>query len=92
MDNAKDLAIYRKVMPLYFPRNQAEANEAEAVLPPNTGNEFGEIILEERTIRVNGALQEAGLPSEKQRACVLHLRACVRTCVRAAAGGAGCTG
>ena len=67
VDNSKDYAIYEKVMPLYLPRSQDEAATAEETLPKNTGNEFGELILEERTIRVGGALGTAGLPSEKQR-------------------------
>ena len=71
VDNQQDYRIYQKVMPLYLPRNRAEELAAEKLLPKNTGNEFGEIILEERTIRVGGGLNEAGLPSEKQRTSAL---------------------
>lgn len=52
---------------MYFPRNKGETIYAEDHLPKNTGNQYGEIIIKERTIRVAGGLNDAGLPSEKQR-------------------------
>jgi hypothetical protein len=51
-DGAVDYSVYRRLMPLYFPRNDAEARLAETLLPSDTGNEFGETIIEERKIRI----------------------------------------
>lgn len=45
--------IYRKVLPLYFPRNEAEEQFCIDELPENIGNEMGEPVIEEREIRIS---------------------------------------
>ena len=52
MESSEDLAIYQELLPLYFPRDDAEAEAAEKLLPAYTGNEWGETVIEERKIRV----------------------------------------
>lgn len=51
VENA-DEAIYRKVMPLYFPRNKEEEEFALNELPDDIGNETGEPVIAERQIRI----------------------------------------
>ncbi|XP_028414953.1 protein GDAP2 homolog [Dendronephthya gigantea] len=45
--------IYRKVMALYFPRNEAEEQFCIGELPENIGNEMGEPVIQEREIRIS---------------------------------------
>jgi len=52
MDTDDDLSLYSKVLPLYFPRNTIEQERARDLLPEDTGNEFGETVIEERKIRI----------------------------------------
>ncbi|XP_065907079.1 protein GDAP2 homolog [Dysidea avara] len=47
-----DHRIYSDLLPLYFPRNQKEAEFACVALPSDVGNEFGEPVIEERQIRI----------------------------------------
>ncbi|KAJ7321783.1 Ganglioside-induced differentiation-associated protein 2 [Desmophyllum pertusum] len=51
VENA-DEAIYKKVMPLYFPRNKQEEDFVLNELPGDIGNENGEPIIAERQIRI----------------------------------------
>ena len=39
-------------LPYYFPRNGNELKASHKQLPSNLGNEWGELILNERTIRI----------------------------------------
>ena len=55
VETESDLELYGRIFKLYFPRNEAELQAAAAVLPEDCGNEWGETVIEERTIRV-GAL------------------------------------
>ena len=54
VNNAADLRIYERTLPLYLPRSATEerAAAAEGGLPANVGNEFGETVIEDRKIRV----------------------------------------
>ena len=68
MESSEDLAIYRELLPLYFPRDDAEAEAAEKLLPAYTGNEWGETVIEERKIRVReGGGAKAGEPRRGSR-------------------------
>lgn len=51
VENA-DEAIYRKVMPFYFPRNRQEEEFLVNELPDDIGNENGEPVIPERQIRI----------------------------------------
>jgi len=44
---------YLKQMPLYFPRSGKEAAESEKKLPADVGNEWGELVVAARTIRIS---------------------------------------
>ncbi|CAE7266783.1 Ganglioside-induced differentiation-associated protein 2 [Symbiodinium microadriaticum] len=48
-----ELELYESLLPLYFPRNEFEARHAAAVLPDSCWNEWGEVSMEERRIRVS---------------------------------------
>eukprot|EP00051_Salpingoeca_urceolata_P028000 m.484404 g.484404 ORF g.484404 m.484404 type:complete len:511 (+) comp23341_c0_seq1:278-1810(+) len=48
----EDEQVYKKLMPLYFPRSEAEAVAAVDQLPKDIGNEDGEPVVEERQIRI----------------------------------------
>ncbi|GFR86506.1 GDAP2-like protein [Elysia marginata] len=50
--NEENLDSYRGVLPLYFPRNSAEEEEAIKHLPKDIGNEEGEPVIKERQIRI----------------------------------------
>lgn len=43
---------YNKVMPFYFPRSAEEEAYAAKALPAALGNEYGEPVIAERTIRI----------------------------------------
>ena len=45
-------SYYSKVMPLYFPRSAEEEAYAAKALPATLGNEYGEPVIAERTIRI----------------------------------------
>jgi len=60
-----DDEIYQRLMPLYFPRSLAEERAAISVLPKHTGNEHGEMDLEERTIRVGAFPGSSDMPEER---------------------------
>ncbi|XP_005090009.1 protein GDAP2 homolog isoform X2 [Aplysia californica] len=48
----ENLEVYRKILPLYFPRNSSEEDEALDHLPSDIGNEDGEPVIKERQIRI----------------------------------------
>jgi len=52
LDN-HDTIEYMKQMRLYFPRSNEEAVEAEKSLPKDVGNEWGEMVVESRSIRIS---------------------------------------
>ncbi|XP_047149925.1 protein GDAP2 homolog isoform X2 [Vigna umbellata] len=47
-----DTEIYKRLLPLYFPRDKHEEQVALTKLPADVGDENGEIIMEERKIRI----------------------------------------
>jgi len=47
--------VYHDIVPLYFPRSRGEELHAMATLPSDVGNEFGETVIQERSIRLNSA-------------------------------------
>mmetsp|Transcript_28393 Transcript_28393/g.54084 ORF Transcript_28393/g.54084 Transcript_28393/m.54084 type:complete len:554 (+) Transcript_28393:173-1834(+) len=49
----EDYPIFLKCMPLYFPRTKQDEESAKTLLPENTGNDSGEVVLEERDIRIS---------------------------------------
>ncbi|XP_078698395.1 protein GDAP2 homolog isoform X3 [Branchiostoma floridae x Branchiostoma belcheri] len=49
-DNDED--IYRRIMPLYFPRTKAEEQAVLEEIPADIGNEEGEPFIQERQIRI----------------------------------------
>lgn len=58
MASLEDWNIYRRLLPVYFPRNAEDLASQKEKLPPgiqNT-NEFGEKIIKEREIRINTSL------------------------------------
>ena len=57
-DSIEDFEAFRAVAPLYFPRNRAEEANALFLLPDNTGNANGELILKERMIRIEGSVPD----------------------------------
>lgn len=50
-----NFGVYRSVLPLYFPRTDAELAAARAQLPPDCGDEWGETQIAERQIRIDVA-------------------------------------
>jgi len=48
-----DESIYKRLMPLYFPRNNAEEQYSVLFLPPDVGNEDGEPFIPDRQIRIH---------------------------------------
>ncbi|KAI4373842.1 hypothetical protein MLD38_011914 [Melastoma candidum] len=50
---ASDTEIYKRLLPLYFPRDKHEEEVAISKLPMDVGDENGETIIEERKIRIN---------------------------------------
>jgi len=48
-----EMKLYGRLLPLYFPRNEEEEILAKSELPRDTGNEFGETVIEERRIRIS---------------------------------------
>ncbi|XP_031571067.1 protein GDAP2 homolog [Actinia tenebrosa] len=48
--------IYRKIMPIYFPRNKNEEDYVLKIMPKDIGNEEGEPIIPERQIRISDTL------------------------------------
>jgi len=53
LDRVTDFEIYRQILPLYFPRTSHEEAAAHSQLPPDTGYQNGETVVEERKIRIS---------------------------------------
>lgn len=49
---ASDTEIYKRLLPLYFPRNKSEEEMAHSKLPQDVGDENGETSISERRIRI----------------------------------------
>ncbi|KAL3644584.1 hypothetical protein CASFOL_009764 [Castilleja foliolosa] len=49
---ASDTEIYKRLLPLYFPRDKLEEEMALSKLPADVGDENGETIIDERKIRI----------------------------------------
>ncbi|MQL73575.1 hypothetical protein Taro_005930 [Colocasia esculenta] len=49
---SSDTEIYKRLLPLYFPRDKHEEEIAMLKLPADVGDENGEIIIDERKIRI----------------------------------------
>nr|DAD31380.1 TPA_asm: hypothetical protein HUJ06_010231 [Nelumbo nucifera] len=49
---ASDTEIYKRLLPLYFPRDKHEEEVALSKLPADVGDENGETIIDERKIRI----------------------------------------
>ncbi|PWA56185.1 hypothetical protein CTI12_AA318520 [Artemisia annua] len=49
---ANDTEIYKRLLPLYFPRDRKEEKIAVMKLPADVGDENGETIIDERKIRI----------------------------------------
>jgi O-acetyl-ADP-ribose deacetylase (regulator of RNase III) len=50
--SANDTEIYKRLLPLYFPRDKREEELAITKLPADVGDENGETIIDERKIRI----------------------------------------
>ncbi|BBN19494.1 ganglioside-induced differentiation-associated protein 2 [Marchantia polymorpha subsp. ruderalis] len=48
-----DTEIYKRLLPLYFPRDKQEEDVASTKLPPDVGDENGETVITERKIRIS---------------------------------------
>ncbi|XP_078173111.1 appr-1-p processing enzyme family protein [Carex rostrata] len=49
---ATDTEIYKRLLPLYFPRDKFEEEVAVSKLPADVGDENGETVIDERKIRI----------------------------------------
>ena len=49
---------YAALMPVYFPRSDLEAQATAARVPEDIGNEHGEPVIDERTIRISETLMQ----------------------------------
>lgn len=58
------LRIYKNIVKLYFPRTQEEVNTALEELPRDTGNKYGETVIENRMIRIKRRLRDSEYNSE----------------------------
>ncbi|XP_076445634.1 protein GDAP2 homolog [Babylonia areolata] len=64
--NDETYEIYRKLLPLYFPRNIKEEEDSVSKLPKDLGNEDGEPVIQERQIRIIDKPTFAAYKSESQ--------------------------
>ncbi|GAM26382.1 hypothetical protein SAMD00019534_095570, partial [Acytostelium subglobosum LB1] len=58
LESEIDIESYKKLMPLYFPRTEAELQLAQRTLPKDCGNKFGEKEIEERRLRAQDTKKE----------------------------------
>ncbi|MBA0746497.1 hypothetical protein Gogos_009008 [Gossypium gossypioides] len=62
---SSDTEIYKRLLPLYFPRDKHEEEVAISKLPADVGDENGETIIDERKIRIKPLPKKANpKPSE----------------------------
>ncbi|XP_078428269.1 appr-1-p processing enzyme family protein [Wolffia australiana] len=52
ISTASDTEIYKRLLPLYFPRDKHEEEIALSKLPADVGDENGETVIDERKIRI----------------------------------------
>ncbi|KAL8218729.1 hypothetical protein R6Q57_022125 [Mikania cordata] len=52
LTTASDTEIYKRLLPLYFPRDKKEEEIAISKLPADVGDENGETVIDERKIRI----------------------------------------
>lgn len=57
---ASDTDIYKRLLPLYFPRDKHEEEVAVSKLPADVGDENGETIIDERKIRIKTLPKKSG--------------------------------
>ncbi|KAK1652909.1 hypothetical protein QYE76_070714 [Lolium multiflorum] len=57
--SSSDTEIYKRLLPLYFPRDKQEEEIASLKLPADVGDENGEPIIDERKIRIKTLPAEA---------------------------------
>jgi hypothetical protein len=50
--SSSDTEIYKRLLPLYFPRDRQEEEIAVSKLPADVGDENGETVIDERKIRI----------------------------------------
>jgi len=62
--SAHEVEFYESLMPLYFPRNQAEANAGREALPDSCWNKWGEVNVEERRIRISPLIRTEDADSD----------------------------
>ncbi|KAL4383101.1 hypothetical protein GQ457_15G004710 [Hibiscus cannabinus] len=62
---ASDTEIYKRLLPLYFPRDKHEEEMAMSKLPADVGDENGETIIDERKIRIK-PLPQKTIPKPSQ--------------------------
>lgn len=60
-----DTEIYKRLLPLYFPRDRLEEEVAMSKLPADVGDENGETIIDERKIRIK-PLPKKAIPKPPQ--------------------------
>ncbi|EOY01780.1 Appr-1-p processing enzyme family protein isoform 1 [Theobroma cacao] len=60
-----DTEIYKRLLPLYFPRDKHEEEVAMSKLPADVGDENGETIIDERKIRIK-PLPKKAIPKPPQ--------------------------
>ncbi|EFJ30302.1 hypothetical protein SELMODRAFT_91055 [Selaginella moellendorffii] len=63
MTTSTDAEIYRRLLPLYFPRDKYEEDVASVKLPADVGDENGETIITERKIRISALPSSEWAPS-----------------------------
>ncbi|GMI99871.1 hypothetical protein like AT1G69340 [Hibiscus trionum] len=62
---SSDTEIYKRLLPLYFPRDKQEEEVAMSKLPADVGDENGETIIDERKIRIK-PLPKKTIPKPSQ--------------------------
>ncbi|XP_024994513.1 protein GDAP2 homolog isoform X1 [Cynara cardunculus var. scolymus] len=67
---ANDTEIYKRLLPLYFPRDRKEEKIAITKLPADVGDENGETIIDERKIRITPLLNVKKTVSKPPQASV----------------------
>lgn len=52
VNTEEDLEIYKKLLQVYFPRSEDDLLLQDSLLPANLGDEWGELVIEERTLKI----------------------------------------
>ncbi|KAK8567329.1 hypothetical protein V6N13_105306 [Hibiscus sabdariffa] len=72
ISTSSDTEIYKRLLPLYFPRDKQEEVVAISKLPADVGDENGETIIHERTIRIK-PLPKKTIPKPAQASAELPI-------------------